>query len=63
MHHWCGKVLVFGGTLIFVELAKKIRGNFDAKERDKSRPIVFMMLQKEIFLYSGSHVKYDNDLS
>lgn len=25
LYHWCGTVLVFGGTLIFVELAKKIR--------------------------------------
>lgn len=25
VYHWCGTVLVFGGTLIFVELASKIR--------------------------------------
>lgn len=25
MYHWLGTVLVFGGTLIFVELASKIR--------------------------------------
>ncbi|KAJ7357777.1 hypothetical protein OS493_023254 [Desmophyllum pertusum] len=38
--HWCGTVLVFGGTLIFVELATKIRDVLMPGERNEDRLMV-----------------------
>lgn len=36
LYHWCGTGLVFGGTLIFVELASKIREAFLPKKETKT---------------------------
>ncbi|XP_020632746.1 UDP-xylose and UDP-N-acetylglucosamine transporter-like [Orbicella faveolata] len=36
LYHWCGTGLVFGGTLIFVELASKIREAFRPKKETKT---------------------------
>lgn len=61
LYHWCGTVLVFGGTLIFVELAKKIREALMPQKETKVDWLSLWWYRKRL-CYILESCKYDNDL-